>query len=130
MYRSYRVLGFIILGCSIIACLCIRERVKTADKTTKLRQIFDFEVLKDLNFVLWVSGSMIGLMGFFVPYFFLPCKYFTWCSSYADQLIALLSAYISYLGMSTEDSATIIAVLSAANFVGRITIGYECMKQS
>lgn len=77
MYRSYRVLGFIILGCSIIACLCIRERVKTADKTTKLRQIFDFEVLKDLNFVLWVLGSMIGLMGFFVPYFFLPCKYFT-----------------------------------------------------
>ncbi|CDH49487.1 mfs transporter [Lichtheimia corymbifera JMRC:FSU:9682] len=102
---SYRVLGFIILGCSTIACICLRERVRTTDKTTKLSQIFNFEVLKDLNFVLWVLGSMIGLMGFFVPYFFLP-------------------SYITYLGMSTGDSATIIAVLSAANFVGRITIGY------
>lgn len=122
-YRSYRVLGFIILGCSTIACLCLRERVRTADKTTKLSQIFNFEVLKDLNFVLWVLGSMIGLMGFFVPYFFLPCKYHTCILLNHITLIISLLAYITYLGMSTGDSATIIAVLSAANFVGRITIG-------
>ncbi|KAI7880218.1 MFS general substrate transporter [Lichtheimia hyalospora FSU 10163] len=102
---SFRILGFIVLALSAIACLCLRERVKTANKTTKLSQIFDFGVLKDPNFVLWVLGSMIGLMGFFVPYFFLP-------------------AYVSYLGLSTKDSATVIAVLSAANFLGRITIGY------
>lgn len=74
--RAYRVLGFICLGCDVITCVLVKERIpqnKSGSKH-KLLQIFSKEVFEDVSFVLWVIASMIGLMGFFVPYFFLPCK--------------------------------------------------------
>lgn len=47
-------------------------------------------------------------------------------SNYSNLLILLSSffaAYITYSGLSASDSSAIIAVLSAANFIGRIIIG-------
>ncbi|KAG2224557.1 hypothetical protein INT45_004402 [Circinella minor] len=103
---SYRVLGFIILGCAIVSCVCIKMRFKSSKQPTrKLKELFNFEVLKDLNYCLWVLGSMIGLMGFFVPYFFLP-------------------SHATYLGISSENSTVVVAVMSASNFLGRISIGF------
>ncbi|KAI9262356.1 major facilitator superfamily domain-containing protein [Phascolomyces articulosus] len=103
---SYRILGFVILGCAIVSCVCIRMRSTGAKQPTrKLKELFNFEVLKDLNYCLWVLGSMIGLMGFFIPYFFLP-------------------SHASYLGIPTSDGSVIVAVMSASNFLGRIAIGF------
>ncbi|KAI9498501.1 major facilitator superfamily domain-containing protein [Zychaea mexicana] len=107
---AYRILGFVILACAIIACVCIRNRPTSSNSYAKkepqrkIRELFNFEVLKDLNYVLWVLGSMIGLMGFFVPYFFLP-------------------SFANYLGISSTDSSVIVSVMSASNFCGRILIG-------
>lgn len=75
---GYRILGFICLGCDVISCLIVKpkypQRRKKNEKKFSLRDVFNFEVLKDSNYVLWVVASMIALSGFFVPYFFFPCK--------------------------------------------------------
>ncbi|GAA5808186.1 hypothetical protein MFLAVUS_001571 [Mucor flavus] len=103
---TYRILGFICLGCNIIACITIREKkssVKPKGART-LKTIFRLDVLQDTNFLLWCLASVIGLMGYFVPYFFLP-------------------AYATYLGLSATQGSTLIAVMSAANFIGRVLVG-------
>ncbi|GAA5795527.1 hypothetical protein HPULCUR_000885 [Helicostylum pulchrum] len=103
---TYRILGFICLGCNIIACITIREKkssVKSKEART-LKTIFRLDVLQDTNFLLWCLASVIGLMGYFVPYFFLP-------------------GYATYLGLSATQGSTLIAVMSAANFIGRVLVG-------
>jgi hypothetical protein len=71
---AYRILGFIIMACCIGACFLVRERIPSERRARSLRSLFNFSVLKELNFLLWTVGSMISLAGFFVPFFFLPCK--------------------------------------------------------
>ncbi|KAI8094764.1 major facilitator superfamily domain-containing protein [Thamnidium elegans] len=103
---TYRILGFICLGCNIIACVFIREK-KSSKKpkgARSLKSIFRLDVLQDTNFLLWAFASVIGLMGYFIPYFFLP-------------------AYATYLGLSATQGSTLIAVMSAANFIGRVLVG-------
>ncbi|KAI8638406.1 major facilitator superfamily domain-containing protein [Parasitella parasitica] len=104
---TFRILGFICLFCDIIACIFIKEK-KTSKRNKgkrSLRDIFEMSVLKDTNYLLWCCGSVIGLMGFFIPYFFVP-------------------ANATYLGFSATQGSTLIAIMSAANFVGRILVGF------
>ncbi|CDS13267.1 hypothetical protein LRAMOSA05445 [Lichtheimia ramosa] len=71
-----------------------------------MREIFDFTILKDVNYLMWVISTMVSVMGYFVPFFFLP--------SYVTQ----------HLGLSSEDASAITAVMAASTTVGRISIGY------
>lgn len=73
--RTYRVLGFIVFATNVIACILIKEkfpRHKKGKKPLPLREVFNFTVLKDTNYIMWVIGSGIAFMGFFIPFFFLP----------------------------------------------------------
>ncbi|KAI9329949.1 major facilitator superfamily domain-containing protein [Pilaira anomala] len=104
---TYRILGFICLGCNLIACVVIKEKTSSKKKKGErsLKNIFRLDVLQDKNFLLWSLASVIGLMGYFIPYFFLP-------------------AYATHLGLTATQGSTLIAVMSAANFTGRILVGF------
>lgn len=88
--RTYRALGFIVLGFNLIACILMKEKyphknkVKSADDgeqqppATKRRftDTFDWTVIKNVNFCMWMLASMISVAGYFIPYFYLPSKYY------------------------------------------------------
>ncbi|KAG2193418.1 hypothetical protein INT47_006615 [Mucor saturninus] len=104
---TYRILGFICLACNIIACIFVKAKnpAKKMKGGKSLRSIFQMDVLKDKNFLLWCFASIIGLSGYFIPYFFVP-------------------AYATSIGLTASQGSTLIAVMSASNFIGRIMVGY------
>ncbi|KAG2223273.1 hypothetical protein INT45_006999, partial [Circinella minor] len=123
---TYRIMGFVCLAMNVVTCLLVKEKyprhkkqkVNTGNKEKgeeeqqdsesrhpTLRETFNFSVLKDVNYLLWVIGSVIALMGFFIPFFFVP-------------------SYARYIGLSSSDGTAIIAVMSAGNCIGRVVIGY------
>ncbi|KAI9249252.1 major facilitator superfamily domain-containing protein [Phascolomyces articulosus] len=116
---TYRILGFVCLAGNVITCLLVKEKyprnkkVKTAEdgeenpaaSQPSLREIFDFGILKDTNYLIWVISTMISVMGYFVPFFFLP-------------------SYANHLGYSSSDSTSLTAVMAGCTCVGRIAVGY------
>ncbi|CAO3631966.1 unnamed protein product [Cunninghamella blakesleeana] len=107
---TYRILGFICLGLDSLASVLIREKVIVKPRIKKsLGDIIHLNVLKDVNYCIFCIGSVIGLLGYFVPYFFLP--------SYAD-----------YIGLLPKEGANLITVASACNFFGRLFAGISAQK--
>jgi MFS family permease len=103
---TYRILGFITLGMDAISCVLIRERNVTKPRVRKhLSDIIHLNVLKDVNYCIFCIGSVIGLLGYFVPYYFLP-------------------SYGTFIGLSPAQRSALLAVASAANFFGRISAGF------
>ncbi|KAI9486309.1 MAG: major facilitator superfamily domain-containing protein [Benjaminiella poitrasii] len=104
---TFRILGFICLVCDLIACVFVKDKnpAKLKKGERSFKNIFDISVLKNSNFIIWACGSVISLMGYFIPYFFVP-------------------SYATYLGMPSSNGSVLIAVMSAANFIGRILVGY------
>ncbi|KAI7849246.1 major facilitator superfamily domain-containing protein, partial [Circinella umbellata] len=106
---TYRIMGFICLAMNVVTCLLVKEKYPRHKKQKQhhptLRETFSFSVLKDVNYLLWVIGSVIALMGFFIPFFFVP-------------------SYARYIGLSSSDGTAIVAVMSAGNCIGRVVIGY------
>ena len=72
---TYRILGFICLFCDIIACIFVKERIVRKKEKKDFFKIIDFSVLKNTNFLLFIVASDISLLGYFVPFFFLPGKW-------------------------------------------------------
>jgi MFS family permease len=103
---TYRVLGFVCLACDLIACVLVKSRgggsINKARK--RLTDVIRLSVLKEVNYDIWVVGAAIQLMGYFVPFFFLP-------------------SYASFHGMSSTQGSALVAVAAAMNFVGRILCG-------
>jgi hypothetical protein len=75
---TFRILGFMCLGMDLTSCALIKENpaMKTHqdEKKKKLSDIIQLQVLKDTDYVLWIIGSDIALLGYFIPFYFLPCK--------------------------------------------------------
>lgn len=61
--------------CDIIACICVKERIVRKKEKKNFFKIIDFGVLKNTNFLLFIIASDIALLGYFVPFFFLPGKW-------------------------------------------------------
>ena len=127
--RTYRILGFICLVIDVIALILVKEKNKRPIYKKGERSFtstFRFDILKDVNYLLWVLASVIGLCGYFVPYFFLPGLFVfavLFITSHIDFLYVLL-AHATYLGLTPTQGSTLIAIMSASNFVGRIAVGY------
>ncbi|KAI7900956.1 major facilitator superfamily domain-containing protein [Cokeromyces recurvatus] len=104
---TFRILGFICLVCDLIACIFVKDRypAKLKKGERSLKHVYDISVLKNPNFFIWACGSVISLMGYFIPYFFVP-------------------AYATYLELPASSGSILIAIMSAANFIGRILVGY------
>lgn len=74
-YRTYRVLGFIVLACDIIAVILVKDRVKRPlFQKKKLSDILKFDVFKHPPYRIWALAATIQLMPYFVPFYYLPCK--------------------------------------------------------
>ena len=71
---TYRILGFICLVCDLVAVAFVVERIPRPKTRKRLRDIIQFDVLMNINYLLWCLASVVSLFGYFVPYFFLPCK--------------------------------------------------------
>ncbi|CDS12707.1 hypothetical protein LRAMOSA04893 [Lichtheimia ramosa] len=103
---TYRVLGFIVLACDIVACILVKDRVKRPlFQKKKLSDILKFEVFKHKPYRIWALAATIQLMPYFVPFYYLP-------------------SYASWLGLSREQGSALVAVSSAMNFIGRILCGF------
>ncbi|KAI9305843.1 major facilitator superfamily domain-containing protein, partial [Cunninghamella echinulata] len=107
---AYRILGFICLALDSLACILIREKIVIKPRIKKsLGDIIHLNVLKDINYCIFCIGSVIGLLGYFVPYFFLP-------------------SYANYVGLDSSQGANLITVASACNFFGRLLAGLFAQK--
>ncbi|ORX53053.1 MFS general substrate transporter [Hesseltinella vesiculosa] len=103
---SYRILGFMVLVLDLMATMLIREKNPSKERKRKrLSDIFHFDVLKDANYVIYSVASVIGLLGYFVPYFYLP-------------------SYAGHIGLTSQQGSVLVAVASACNFFGRCLMGY------
>ncbi|CAO3631942.1 unnamed protein product [Cunninghamella blakesleeana] len=106
---TYRILGFICLGCDMIAIIFVKPRIAQKIQKKKLKDIIQLSVLKDINFLIFCIGSMVALFGYFIPYFFLP-------------------SYATFKGLSYSQGGHLVAVSSGCNFVGRLIAGYSADK--
>lgn len=106
---TYRILGFICLGCDFIAIVFVKPRVPQKRQKKKLSDIIQLSVLKDINFLIFCIGSMIALFGYFIPYFFLP-------------------SYATDKGLSYDQGGHLVAVSSGCNFIGRLIAGISADK--
>ncbi|KAI8884103.1 MFS general substrate transporter [Backusella circina FSU 941] len=103
---TYRIMGFVCLACDIVACCFVKEKSSSKPKTKKrLSQIIRFECLKDMNVLLFTIGSDIALLGYAIPYVFIP-------------------SYATFLGLSSSQGTSLVAVTAACNFFGRIVTGF------
>ncbi|CAO3597811.1 unnamed protein product [Absidia cylindrospora] len=101
---TYRILGFICLACDLVAVVFVKPRVPVPRQRKRLSDIIKLNVLKDISFLLFCIGSMVVLLGYFIPYFFLP--------DYAKEI-----------KLDSTQGASLVAVSSAMNFIGRILAG-------
>ncbi|KAI7864430.1 major facilitator superfamily domain-containing protein [Spinellus fusiger] len=101
---TYRVLGLLCLICSTIATIVVRDRIPKPREKKRFSDIIKFEILKDPNYILWCLGSAVMLMGYFIPFFYLP-------------------KYATDLGLTPTQGSSLVAIASACNSIGRIMSG-------
>ncbi|KAI9254863.1 major facilitator superfamily domain-containing protein [Sporodiniella umbellata] len=99
---TYRIMGFVSFFFCFISFILVKERVPRQRR--KFSQIIEWRILKNINFLLYTLGSDIVLASHYIPFFFLP-------------------SYATYLGFPTYQGSSLISILCATNFFGRICFG-------
>ncbi|KAG2222773.1 hypothetical protein INT45_013137 [Circinella minor] len=111
----YRIMSLMMVVSGTIACILFKES-HTARKNNrsekspskekpKLKDIFQFRVLRNPTFILWCIADILFEGAYYVPYYFLP-------------------AHATYLQLSPEKGSALISVMSATNLCGRLFCGY------
>ncbi|KAI8886322.1 MFS general substrate transporter [Backusella circina FSU 941] len=98
---TYRTTGFISIGINVIVIVLLRTRPQPYKKKPS---VFDFHVLKNGNFLMWLIGSGISLIGYYIPLYYMP-KY---CTS---------------LGIESSKSSILVGIAAAMNTLGRPVLG-------
>ncbi|KAI7868408.1 major facilitator superfamily domain-containing protein [Spinellus fusiger] len=101
----FRVLGFINIGVGLLTCIMFRERPGETKTCPRLRDIVDFSILKDFNFLLWCIADIFLEGAYYVPFFFCHVPYAT------------------YLGLSPDKGSITVALVSGLSSIGRIIAG-------
>jgi len=65
---TMRTIGFIMLGLLVCALLLYRPRREAMEP----RQLFSSHIFKDQTYLVYVFGYFLGMLGLYVPNFFLP----------------------------------------------------------
>ncbi|RUP46696.1 major facilitator superfamily domain-containing protein [Jimgerdemannia flammicorona] len=99
----YRITGLLCFVLSMVAALLAKAKVLPA-KATQRTKVVEWSLLKNPSYLLWIAGSGCCILGYLVPFFYLP--------SYAQSI-----------NISTSTSAVLVGVISALNAVGRVLIG-------
>ncbi|KAG2223462.1 hypothetical protein INT45_001210, partial [Circinella minor] len=106
---TYRILGFVSIIFNVIICLVVKgpryqQQTKIERCTKKLNDIFDFQVLKNPNFVLWCLAATVQLAVYASPFFIIP-------------------TYATFYGLSDSHGSSLVTVGNIMNFFGRIICG-------
>jgi len=89
-----------------VATLLAKEFVQDPNPREKRRNLIDFSILmRKKVFALMLMG-FFTTFGYFAPFFYLP-------------------AYTTFIGLTTNDAAIFIALMSGINAGARIIIGYS-----
>lgn len=97
--RTLRICGFIILTILSLSGLGIRPRLPP-----RTSQLFLPAAFKAPHYVAIIAASFLMILGFFVPFFYIP-------------------TYATDHGMSAELASYLISILNGASFLGRIVPG-------
>ncbi|KAI7877408.1 MFS general substrate transporter [Lichtheimia hyalospora FSU 10163] len=101
---TFRIMGLIFLVFNLSACLLVRERIQIKSKLTGMGDFFRPALYKDGTFSLWAAAALFQILYLFIPLFFVP-------------------SYATHVGLNASQGTALLAVLSSANFVGRIIAG-------
>ncbi|ORX61912.1 MFS general substrate transporter [Hesseltinella vesiculosa] len=99
---AYRIIGLMSFGILLISTCLIRTR---QPRPTSFKFPIQFSMLKDLDFVLWLLGAAVALMGYFTPLFYIP-------------------KYGLSIGLTRSQCSNLIAICCAMNAAGRLILGY------
>ncbi|KAI7857756.1 major facilitator superfamily domain-containing protein [Circinella umbellata] len=105
---TYGILGIIGFVSTIITFPFIKER-DPGDRIKKLERvrnegIVDWNILKNVNMLLWIFVGPIQLIAGYISFIFIP-------------------SYATYIGLSDVDGAAVIAILSSVGFVTTVVSG-------
>ncbi|KAI7860943.1 major facilitator superfamily domain-containing protein [Circinella umbellata] len=106
---SYRALGcanFIIaiLGCIIIQDHPLNTNIRLEKKSSK-STLVRFDVFINKSYCIWCLSAFTQIAAFYVPLFIIPSN-------------------ATYIGLSDSKGASLVSIISAAAFVGRISAGF------
>ncbi|KAI8379137.1 major facilitator superfamily domain-containing protein [Radiomyces spectabilis] len=106
---AYRIIGLMSFGICMISTFLMRTRLPPNFRKQPIRSPIKPEMLKDMNFVLWLLGAVIALTGYFIPLYVLP-------------------KYAASVGVSAANASTIVGVACALNAIGRLVLGWVADK--
>ncbi|KAI9490439.1 major facilitator superfamily domain-containing protein [Zychaea mexicana] len=103
---AYRIIGFYTLGVCAVGAILIKDRLpRSYLKKRPIESPIQLSMFKDVNFDIWLVGSVIGLTGYLGPIFYLP-------------------KYAVSIGLSETDASNLLSVLLAMTAVTRLTLGF------
>ncbi|KAG2217422.1 hypothetical protein INT45_013753, partial [Circinella minor] len=108
---AYRILGFFLLGICTLGTFLIKDRVPMSSyrKSQPIKSPIKLSMFKMVNFDIWLIGSVISVMGYLPPVFYLP-------------------KYAASIGINKSDASNLLSILSASNAVFRIILGFGADK--
>ncbi|KAI9495830.1 major facilitator superfamily domain-containing protein [Zychaea mexicana] len=73
---AYCILGFFSLGICAVGTILIKDRMPSAyRKQMPIKSPIDWSMFKMTDLNVWLVGSVVGLMGYLGPVFYLPSKF-------------------------------------------------------
>lgn len=98
--RALRCLSISFIAINIIVCSVIRKRRSPAQrKRLALDEIIRLGLLRDGNVIIWCCVGFFQVLSNYVPFTFLPCKWWNYASSTLDNtnqsLFSLCNLYWS-----------------------------------
>ncbi|KAL7308568.1 hypothetical protein PS15m_011756 [Mucor circinelloides] len=108
----YRIMSLICFIIGVFSCLLFQDKRpsngnqkdNSTDSKLFFKEMFDFSIVRNWRFLLWVFIDTLLEAGYNVPYFFLP-------------------SYATFLGLSTSQGATILSTSYGMNAAGRLVSG-------
>ncbi|KAG2225503.1 hypothetical protein INT45_010330 [Circinella minor] len=105
---TYGILGIIGFVSTIVTFPFIKER-DPSDRINKLERvknkgIVDWNILKNVNMLLWIFVGPIQLIAGYISFIFIP-------------------SYATYIGLNDVDGAAIIAILSSVGLISAVVFG-------
>ncbi|KAI7860974.1 major facilitator superfamily domain-containing protein [Circinella umbellata] len=106
---TYRILGCVNLIINLLACMIIKDHpyntnIRFEEKSSK-STLIRLDVFKNKKYCIWCLSSFTQIAAFYVPLFIIP-------------------SYATYIGLSDSRGASLVSIISAAAFVGRISCGF------
>lgn len=85
-------------------------------------KVIQFDVLKDVNFILWCLADIVIELSYYTPLFFLPCKWVLELHGFVSKANNL-AAYATSLGLKDTKGSSLISITASCNAIGRIFAG-------